>query len=281
MGCAFHQCTKCRRFIKQSDCVLHDDPMAPFGPELICPHCKGLVTLGCPPIAFLILPACLAIAADQTDYLPFKMGVPLVCAALLLTSFRRKLKQRAGIWFVIAAFVFSAVGDYFLSNKSGNESYFVIGIAAFFVAHLGYLGFCLVHGRLHRIALAVLFAGYLPYFLFFLRPAIDEPILLAAVLLYLLISCVVLAAALGLKLSPAAKWLYVFGILMIVVSDTFISFNEFLKYRAFNNWILPTYYLAHLTVTASIFLAKKSGGGSRFQLSTAKFFATFDRRGSR
>jgi uncharacterized membrane protein YhhN len=170
----------------------------------------------------------------------------------LITSLRGQLRQQVDIGFVVAAFVFSAIGDYFLSHKSDNENYFVIGIAAFFAAHLGYLGFCLVHGRLNRLALTVLLVGYLAYFLFFLRPAIGEPLLLAAVLLYLLISCVVLSAALGLNLSPGAKWFYAFGILMIVVSDTFISFNEFLHYRFFNDWILPTYYLAHLTVTASI-----------------------------
>ena len=200
----------------------------------------------------LILPACLAVAADQTGYLPFKMGVPLLCALLLLFYLNRQMPRRGDVWFVIAAFVFSAIGDYFLSNKRGSESYFVIGIAAYFVAHLGYLGFCLFHGKLHRVAMAVLFAGYLPYFAFFLYPAIGQPVLSVAVLCYLLVSCVVLAAAWGLRLSPQGKWLYVFGILMIVVSDTFISFNEFLKFRAFNGWILPTYYLAHLAVGASV-----------------------------
>ena len=209
-------------------------------------------------LLLLTIPACLAVAADKTGYLPYKMGVPLVCAGLLLACFCRKLLRRGDIWFVIGAFVFSAIGDYFLSNKRGAESYFVVGIGAYFVAHLGYLGFCLLNGRLHRIALAVLLVGYVPYFIFYLRPAIGDPILLGAVLLYLLISCVVLAAALGLKLSPAAKWLYAFGILMILVSDTFISFNEFLKYRTLNGWILPTYYLAHLTVSASVMLTDRN-----------------------
>ncbi len=201
---------------------------------------------------FLLLPACLAVAADQTGYLPFKMGVPILCALLLIALFRTRLWQRADIWYVIAAFVFSAIGDYFLSNKRGNESYFVIGIAAFFVAHLGYLGFSLLNGKLHRVTLGVLLVGYVPYFVLALRPAIPDPILFGAVLLYLLVSCVGLAAAAGLRLAPIGKWLYVFGILMVVVSDTFISFNEFLKYRTFNDWILPTYYLAHVAVTASV-----------------------------
>lgn len=200
----------------------------------------------------LLMPACLAYYADTTGYLPFKMGVPLVCAALLLICFLGRLRLRADVWFVIGAFVFSAIGDYFLSSRRGHEYYFVIGIAAFFVAHLGYLGFSLSNGRIHRIAMAVLLVGYLPYFVFALRPAIGDPVLFAAVLLYLLISCVGLAAAAGLRLPPLGKWLYVFGIFMVVLSDTIISFSEFLRFRDWNSWILPTYYLAHLAVTASV-----------------------------
>ena len=203
-------------------------------------------------LLLLLMPACLAYYADTTGYLPYKMGVPLVCAALLTVCFLGRLRQRLDVWFVIGAFVFSAIGDYFLSSRRGHEHYFVIGIAAFFVAHLGYLGFSLSNGRLHRITMGVLLAGYLPYFVFALKPAIGDPILFAAVLLYLLISCVGLAAAAGLRLPPLAKWFYVFGIFMVVLSDTIISFSEFLKFRDWNSWILPTYYLAHLTVTASV-----------------------------
>ncbi len=211
------------------------------------------------PITIPALPACLAVAALQTGYLPLKLGVPLLCAVLLLVAFHGTMRQRLDIWFVIGAFVFSAIGDYFLSNRRGQESYFLYGIAAFFVAHLGYLGFSLRNGRLHLAALCTLLAGYLPYFLLALRPAISSPALFVAVLLYLLISCVGLAAAAGLRLTPTGKWPYVFGILMVVVSDTIISFSEFLKYREFNDWILPTYYLAHLAVTASVVTTLRDG----------------------
>jgi hypothetical protein len=40
----------------------------------------------------------------------------------------------------------------------------------------------------------------------------------------------------------------------VVFSDTIISFSEFLHYRTLNAWILPTYYLGHLTITTSILL---------------------------
>jgi len=76
--------------------------------------------------ALLLLPIFLGIYADATDYLPAKMGVPLCCAGILTGVYTRGRLRQHDIFWLIAAFVFSALGDYFLSNKKGNESFFVI-----------------------------------------------------------------------------------------------------------------------------------------------------------
>lgn len=146
------------------------------------------------------------------------------------------------------------VGDYFLSSRRGHAHYFEAGIAAFFVAHLGYLRYSLLNGGLQRFALTILLVVFVPYFGLVLSPAIHGGVLWVAVLLYLLISCVGLAAAAGQKQPSRVKGFYLAGIGLVVFSDTIISFNEFLHYRALNAWILPTYYLAHLTITTSILL---------------------------
>lgn len=203
-------------------------------------------------IWLLLLPLAVGVAATQTDYLPFKMAVPSLCALILLWAYQGQPAHRLDVAAVVLAFVFSAVGDYFLSNKSGAEIYFVVGIGMYFVAHLGYLAYAWRNGRIHRVVLGVLLVGYLIYYFISLNPAIGDPVLSGAVLLYLLISCLVLAVAAGMTLPAEQKWLYVFGIALIVLSDTAISFNEFLDYRAFNWLILPTYYLAHLTVSLSL-----------------------------
>ncbi len=208
----------------------------------------------------LLIPTSLGVAATVTDILPFKMGVPLSCALLLLLVSRQKTADRRAIAPVVGAFFFSAIGDYFLSNKVDSAAYFISGIAAFFVAHIGYLSFSLKTGRLQRSALMTLLTGYVAYFISYLYPAIDDAVLSAAVLAYLLISCFALAAALGMRTTGAAKWLYVLGILLIVVSDTFISLNEFLGYRSFNSLILPTYYLAHLAISLALILWLQRAG---------------------
>jgi uncharacterized membrane protein YhhN len=209
------------------------------------------------PFALLAVPALVAIMALVTGLLPFKLGVPGLCALILAACFLRTASlPRREVWAVIAAFGMSMVGDYFLSNRKGHAQYFEAGIAGFFVAHLGYLSYALFNGRPHRLALAVLLVVFVPYFIFSLSPAIGSRVLWVAVLLYLLISCISLAAAVGIKQPALVKGFYVAGIGLVVLSDTFISFNEFLHYRALNGLILPTYYLAHLTITTSLLLRR-------------------------
>jgi uncharacterized membrane protein YhhN len=197
----------------------------------------------------LLLPAFLGVLASTRGPIGAKLGVPLSCACILVGVHLREWPVRRDLWALAAALGFSAAGDWFLSNRGGRESYFLVGIALFFCAHLGYLGFSLCHGRLSRGGLGLLLVVFVPYFGIALWPRIGSGALALAVFLYLLISCVALAGALGLRLERAPYTAYVAGMVLIVFSDTLISFNEFLRYRAWNSWILPTYYLAHLCVT--------------------------------
>jgi len=209
------------------------------------------------PIWYLFFPTILAIIATTTDYLPAKMGVPLSCALILLLTLRpywqrSEKKASTDVYFVIAAFLFSAAGDYFLSNKSGQAFYFIIGIGLYLLAHLGYLGFAWRNGHPHWPLFGLLLLIYLPYYFLLLNPAIADLVLSLSVLAYLLISCLVLAVASGLNLMQPLKAVYILGIALIVLSDTIISFTEFLHFRELNWLILPTYYLAHLSISYAL-----------------------------
>jgi uncharacterized membrane protein YhhN len=203
-------------------------------------------------IWLLVLPAGLAVTALRTASVVAKVGVALSCAAILLWTLRRAPADRRDALWVVVAQCLSAAGDWFLSNKAGRMGYFIAGIAFFFGAHLGYLVFAVRQGRLQRWVLGGLLLIYLPYHWIWLFPAIAQPMLSTAVLLYLLISCLALAAACGLRLPAPLKWPFVAGISLIVASDTFISFAEFLRIGTFSWLILPTYYLAHLCVTWAV-----------------------------
>lgn len=197
----------------------------------------------------LILPFLLGILASTRGPMAAKLGVPLSCAFLLPLVWGRDALRRPDLLGLAAALGFSAVGDWFLSNRHGRESFFLAGIGFFFCAHLGYLACALAHGRIHRTTLAATGLLFVPYYLLLLLPRLTSPALAAAVLAYLLISCVALAGAAGMRVSGSIPWGYLSGIALIVFSDTVISFKEFLRYHALDPLILPTYYLAHLAVT--------------------------------
>lgn len=197
----------------------------------------------------LLVPAGLGVLASWRGPIPAKLGVPLSCVLILGAVCRPGFRERRDVWGLMAALVFSAAGDWFLSNRAGRETYFLAGIGLFFCAHLGYIGCALAHGRFHRVVLGALLVAYVPYYLLWLHPVMRSSVLALAVVMYTLVSCLALAAAAGMEAPRGLKAAYVGGIGLIVFSDTLISFSEFLQYHALRALILPTYYLAHLCVT--------------------------------
>lgn len=200
----------------------------------------------------LLIPLVLAFFAVAGYGFFFKAAVPGSCVIILLLMFRNRLKTSRDTWFIIAAFLFSIAGDWFLSNKGENFMMFSAGIGLYFLAHVGYLWFAMRNGRVHKLFTIVIVAGFLVFFYLKLLPGIDDTVLLNAVLLYLLISCFSLGAAFGISLSPVARWSYFAGITLILFSDTIIALNEFASYSAMNILILPTYYAAHMSITFSL-----------------------------
>lgn len=196
--------------------------------------------------------------------LALKLAVPGMCALLLLLGDAPIRRHRTGR--VVLALGASIVGDTFLLTRAGRESFYIAGIAAFFVAHVGYLGFALKNGRMHFPALGVLMSGYLGWFALQLGPAIRSVPLKTAALIYLLISCTALAAAWGMRSRPAVKAAYVAGIGLIVFSDSLIALSDFMKVKGVSFLILPTYYLAQVVVTWAVLKREESSWqGTLFQ----------------
>lgn len=202
--------------------------------------------------AFLGLAAVGSILALVSHSLAFKLAIPVCCLLGVATSRVLVPGVARGSQWVIGAFAFAALGDYFLSTRRGSTDRFVLGIAAYFVAHLGYIAYALANGRVHWITLLSAVGGFGTYFAWFLRPAIPNPVLLSAVLAYLLISCASLAAAAGYRRNGPARRAFLAGIGLIVFSDTLISLHEFLRQGSFNALILPTYYAALILIAFSV-----------------------------
>jgi len=182
----------------------------------------------------------------------FQSGSAGIGALAILWLMGGKGLRRADLWMILGAFAFSITGDYFLSNRGGDPMMFVYGIGFFFLAHLGYLGYALCHGRLDLKVTVLFCTGYLIFFFTSLYDGIDDPVLLWAALAYLFVSCFSMGAAWGMASRGWPRTLYVAGIALILFSDTLIAFREFMAYTRWDFLILPTYYLAHMAVTASV-----------------------------
>ena len=182
----------------------------------------------------------------------YKAGVTLSCMIILLLAYKNLLKSNPDVWLIFMAFIFSIIGDWFLSNKGDSFLMFSAGIGLYFIAHAGYLGYALKNGTIHKKFTLLVLTVYLIFFFVMLWPAIDDTVLLAVTLFYLLISCFSLGASINLNFSQIVKWSYFSGIAFILFSDTIISFKEFTSYQDLNYLILPTYYAAHMAISFAL-----------------------------
>ena len=202
--------------------------------------------------ALFLLQVVAAILALSLGDFFFRSGSAGLGALIILLLSSRKAFRTPDLWMVVGAFVFSIIGDYFLSHRNGDLMMFVYGIFFFFLAHLGYLAYSLFNGKIKWLFTGVLCAGYLIFFFTSLYENINDAVLMWAALAYLFVSCFSLGAAWGLSHRGRVKWGYVVGIGLILFSDTLIAFGEFMDYDRWDFLILPTYYLAHIVITWAI-----------------------------
>ena len=200
-------------------------------------------------LLFSVISAIMALITASFTYKSGTAGIGIII--LLILNFRM-VKPSKKIWLIIGAFLFSIAGDWFLSNMDGDPMMFSKGIALFFLAHIGYLVFAAINGQIKWRVTSILLAVFLVFFFLILYPSINDKVLMLSALIYLLVSCLSVGAAVGIKGNPVVKWAYAFGIFLILFSDTIISLKEFLGYNILNFMILPTYYLAHISITFSL-----------------------------
>ena len=206
-------------------------------------------------ILLLLIPALFALFAVKGEYGFFsRAGVSLSCAVIVWVTSKYQTK-----WWVVVGLLVSVVGDWFMVNRNNNPDFFLYGICFFFLAHVCFLLFCLKNGRINRWLLVFVLTGYVAFFFLVLRPAITQPTLLVAVFAYLLVSCLSLATAAGLRLSKIATWIFTAGITLFVFSDTIIALSEFASYRTLNFLILPTYFTSHGVITLALMMFLADG----------------------
>jgi len=208
------------------------------------------------PLLLLIIPCVFGWLGYTGHGFIFKALVAGSGILFLLFFYRKDLWKKKDVWCIVAAFIFSIVGDWFLANRHGGFVKFIWGILFFFFAHMGYLGYSLLNGHIKWIFTAVILVVYLTLFGLVFYPSIDEPVLITAVLAYMSVSCFSLGAAAGIKYDPLPKWIFFLGITMLLFSDTIIAFKEFSSFKELNFLILPTYYLSQISVMMALMINK-------------------------
>ena len=118
----------------------------------------------------LVIPAIFAILALSGFGFFFKSGTAGFGILILFLVYFKKLNEVKDVWFIILAFLFSIAGDWFLSNMNENANWFVIGIALFIVAHIGYLLFALLNGKVKWLFTTILVVAFLVFYFVVLFP---------------------------------------------------------------------------------------------------------------
>lgn len=205
-------------------------------------------------LMLLAVPAAFVLLTLLTRKVFFKVGATVSNALLVLLGLLILPQAHRETVIVAAALAVSAVGDWFLAVRGKRVRLFIAGIGAFLLAHVGFLVFALLQGRMVWPVFAILAAVYAAFHFFGVRPRTPNRTFSAAVFAYMIASCASFAAACGMGLPPIPKWLFVSGIALVMASDTFIGLREFLCFRKVKRLILPTYYLGHMGIVAAILL---------------------------
>jgi uncharacterized membrane protein YhhN len=192
------------------------------------------------------------LAVIRHDVFLFRAAVSASCAVILWF-----MSGYHGIRWVIAALLISIGGDWFMSHIGDVPIRFLYGVCLFFIAHLGFIYFCLKNGRINMYVLLPVLAGYLVFLFVVLLPALSLPILFVSILAYVLVSCFSLATAAGLRLPSATRWIFSLGIGLLMFSDTIIALRTFAGVTGLGFLVLPAYFASHVFITMALILYRR------------------------
>ena len=154
----------------------------------------------------------------------------------------------------IVALIFCCLGDSLLLFQSGNETFFMMGLGSFLIAHIffivSYRRHCFVHPGAKaegtqkvRLAFPVVLAGTgLVVVLYPWLGALKIPVMLYALVLMLMVVSAILRLD---RTNTASFWMVLSGALLFMVSDSVLAINKFLNPVPHASlWIMVTYSTA-------------------------------------
>lgn len=153
-------------------------------------------------------------------------------------------------WFVVAGLVFSLAGDIFLMLPA---RYFIVGWAAFLMAHLAYIvAFVSDGGPYRSVWLLLVGLVYGLAILRFLWPYLKR--LKLPVTLYMVIMVVMVWQAAGrvTQGTGLSGWLAFVGAVLFLISDSILSINRFARpFHSARLIYMSAYYSAQWLIAVS------------------------------
>jgi len=185
---------------------------------------------------------------------PLLMPVLLIWFLMQAGAMRPLLKG-----LVVAALIFSWMGDVLLMLESQNSVFFMLGLGAFLLAHVYYIIFfyrLMRHlGTPIKSWIAILLLAYYGCLLYILTPHLDT--LLWPVRVYGLVISVMLLLAAQFAfagIGRAGREIAI-GALLFVLSDSVLAINKFYySFAAAGAIVMLTYGLAQLLIIRGILL---------------------------
>ena len=152
---------------------------------------------------------------------------------------------------ILAGLFFSWWGDLFLISET--QPIFLMGVGAFFLAHVAYAAAFIAVGisPLWALAAAVVLAVPAAVMLRWLHPHLGD--LRNPVYAYMAVISVMVALAAGAAVN-GVSWTVPVGAVLFYVSDIFVARDRFVTPSPLNQRIgLPLYYAAQIALAFSIF----------------------------
>lgn len=183
-------------------------------------------------LIFILLTLLDSIAAGVGADAVHRVVKPLLMPALLLLllSVKTPIAKRP---LIIAALLFSWLGDVLLLFESNHALFFITGLASFLITHICYIIYFLrvraSHPSLIRKQpwIAALVAGYGVSLVMFLLPRLGD--MKIPVTLYAVVICnmVIFSFHVFKRLSEPSNLLFVMGALLFAASDSMLAVNKF------------------------------------------------------
>lgn len=193
-------------------------------------------------LSIVYLGAILFNSATLEFYLKPALLLSLIIAAFISTNFKNKI-------ILVAALIFSWIGDTLLLFVFKDAMYFIAGLVAFLIAHIFYIILFTkelkrANGKIElRKAGLLLIAIYLIGLLLILIPhlgGLTIPVIIYAVVISTMLY---MAYLLSIHLPKPASIYLLTGAISFILSDSVLAFNKFYQPLPMSGFLIMATYL--------------------------------------